>query len=192
MILLEELIKKQQTETDKLKEKMMAVGEEIEGSIKSNLRDAITGAQSFGEAMTNVLNRIRDKIIDAQIEKILGGFGENFGKSASGGKGKGIGGFLGSILGGLFADGGRPPVGKASIVGERGPEIFVPSVSGTIIPNNQIGGGGGVTNMVTVNVDASGSEVQGNTAEANQLGQLIGVAIQEQLVKEKRPGGLLA
>ena len=188
----EELIKKQQTETDKLKEKMMAVGEEIEGSIKSNLRDAITGAQSFGEAMTNVLNRIRDKIIDAQIEKILGGFGENFGKSASGGKGKGIGGFLGSILGGLFADGGRPPVGKASIVGERGPEIFVPSVSGTIIPNNQIGGGGGVTNMVTVNVDASGSEVQGNTAEANQLGQLIGVAIQEQLVKEKRPGGLLA
>ena len=63
----EELIKKQQTETDKLKEKMMAVGEEIEGSIKSNLRDAITGAQSFGEAMTNVLNRIRDKIIDEPI-----------------------------------------------------------------------------------------------------------------------------
>ena len=42
--------------------------------------------------------------------------------------------------------------------------------------------------MVTVNVDASGSpqEVQGNTAEANQLGQLIGQAIQEQLIKEKK------
>ena len=46
--------------------------------------------------------------------------------------------------------------------------------------------------MVTVNVDASGApQVQGSTAEANQLGQLIGQAIQEQLVKEKRPGGLL-
>ena len=178
---------------DKLKEKMMAVGEEIEGSIKNNLRDAITGAQSFGDAMTNVLNRIRDKIIDAQIDKIFGNFGENFGKSASGGGGKGLGGFFGNILGGLFANGGRPPVGKASIVGERGPEVFVPTSSGTIIPNNMIGGGGGVTNMVTVNVDASGApQVQGSTAEANQLGQLIGVAIQEQLVKEKRPGGLLA
>ena len=31
--------------------------------------------------MTNVLNRIRDKIIDAQIDKVLGGFGEAFGKS---------------------------------------------------------------------------------------------------------------
>jgi len=188
----EELIKKQQTETDKLKEKMMAVGEEIEGSIKNNLREAITGAQSFGQAMTNVLNKIRDKIIDAQIEKILGGFGENFGKSASGGKGKGIGGFLGGILGGLFANGGRPPVGKASIVGERGPEIFVPSVSGTIIPNNQIGGGGGVTNMVTVNVDASGSSVQGSTTDAQQLGEVLGQVIQQQLIKEKRAGGLLA
>ena len=49
-----EEIKKQQTETDKLKDKMTAVGEEIESSIKSNLKDAITGAQSFGEAMRNV------------------------------------------------------------------------------------------------------------------------------------------
>ena len=75
-----EEIENQQTETDKLKEKMTAVGEEIESSIKNNLREAITGAQSFGQAMTNVLNRIRDKIIDAQLEKLIGGFGEAFGK----------------------------------------------------------------------------------------------------------------
>lgn len=43
----------------------------------------------------------------------------------------------------FFADGGAPPVGMASVVGERGPELFVPSVPGTIIPNNQLGGGGG-------------------------------------------------
>jgi len=187
-----EEIKKQQTETDKLKDKMTAVGEEIEGSIKSNLRDAITGAQSFGQAMTNILNRIRDKIIDAQIEKILGGFGENFGKSASGGKGKGIGGFLGGILGGLFANGGSPPVGKVSVVGERGPELFVPKVAGTIIPNNAIGGGGGTTNnMITVNVDASGTSVQGNGSEADQLGGLIASVVQATIIDEQRAGGLL-
>ena len=187
----EELQKKNQEAAAKLKEKMTAVGEEIETSIKGNLRDAITGAQSFGQAMTNVLNRIRDKIIDAQIDKILGNFGENFGASASGGKGKGIGGFLGKILGGLFADGGRPPVGKASIVGERGPELFVPKVAGTIIPNDAIGGGDNTTNMVTVNVDASGSSVAGNSTDAQALGAAIGAAVQAQLIKEKRPGGLL-
>lgn len=35
---------------------------------------------------------------------------------------------------GAFADGGRPPVGEVSIVGERGPELFVPDTAGTIIP----------------------------------------------------------
>ena len=70
----EESLKKQQEQTDKLKEKMSAVGEEIESSIKNNLRDAITGAKTFGEAMTGVLNRIRDKILDAQIDKLIGGF----------------------------------------------------------------------------------------------------------------------
>jgi len=183
-----EEIKKQQTETDKLKDKMTAVGEEIESSIKNNLRDAITGAKSFGEAMTNVLNRIRDKILDAQIDKLLGQFGENFGKGKDGGKG--LGGFLGGILGGLFADGGRPPVNKISVVGERGPELFVPRSAGTIIPNSKIGGGG-TTNIVNVSVDASGSSVSGSQAEGQALGQLIAAVVQTTLVQEQRAGGLL-
>jgi len=185
-----EKIKKKQEETDKLKEKMAAVGEEIESSIKNNLRDAITGAKSFGEAMTNVLNRIRDKILDAQIDKLLGQFGENFGKGKDGGKG--LGGFLGGILGGLFADGGRPPVGKASVVGERGPELFVPKVAGTIFPNNKLGGGDSITNIVNVSVDASGSSVEGDNATSQELGQTIALVVQETLVREKRNGGLLA
>jgi len=187
----EESLKKQQEETDKLKEKITAVGEEIEGSIKNNLRDAITGAKTFGEAMTNVLNRIRDKILDAQIDKLIGGFGEAFGKGASGGEKKGLGGFLGGILGGLFANGGQPPVNKISVVGERGPELFVPTTKGTIIPNGGFGGDS-VTNVITVNVDAKGSSVQGQDAEGNELGQQIAIAIQSELVKQKRSGGLLA
>ena len=177
--------------TDELKEKMKEVGEEIENSIKNNLRDAITGAKTFGEAMTNVLNRIRDKIIDAQLDKLLGGFGEAF----AGGEKKGLGGILGNILGGfiggLFANGGQPPVNKISVVGERGPELFVPRSAGTIIPNNQIGGES-VTNNIVVNVDASGTAVQGDDANASQFGEQLAAAIQAEIINQKRSGGLLA
>ena len=186
----EELIKKNQDETDKLKEKMMAVGEEIESSIKNNLRDAITGAKSFGEAMTNVLNRIRDKIIDAQIDKLLGGFGEAFGGGEKKGLGGALGGILGGVLGGLFASGGQPPVNKISVVGERGPELFVPRSAGTVIPNNQIGGES-VTNNIVVNVDASGTSVEGNDSDANQFGEQLAAAIQAEIINQKRSGGLL-
>jgi len=190
----EELQKKNQEAAAKLKEKMTAVGEEIEGSIKNNLREAITGAQSFGQAMTNVLNRIRDKIIDAQLDKLIGGFGEAFGKSASGGEKKGLGGFLGGILGGLFkANGGPVKAGQPYIVGERQPELFVPRTSGTILPSVPMSGGGdSVTNVITVNVDASGSAVSGSNADGNELGQQIAVAIQSELIKQKRAGGLLS
>jgi tape measure domain-containing protein len=183
-----DLMEKEKKKAEELKQKFADIGEEIETSIKDNLRDSITGAQSFGQAMTNILNRIRDKIIDTQLDRAFSGFQDNFKKSG----GKGIGGFLGGILGGFFANGGRPPVGKASIVGERGPELFVPKVAGTIIPNSKLGGGDNVTNMVTVNVDASGSSVSGNNADAQALGAVIGAAVQAQLVKEKRAGGLLS
>jgi len=66
-----------------------------------------------------------------------GGFSGNSGFS-------GGGGFGGS--GGAFANGGRPQVGMASMVGERGPELFVPDTAGTIIPNNKLGGAS-VTNI---------------------------------------------
>jgi hypothetical protein len=88
-----------------------------------------------------------------------------------------------------FADGGRPPVGRPSIVGERGPELFVPSSSGTIVPNHMLGGG---SVNVVVNVDASGSTVQGDNPSANQMGRVIGAAVQAEIVKMQRPGGLLA
>ena len=74
------------------------------------------------------------------------------------------------------------------LVGERGPELFVPKGNGTIVPNHQMGSGA----SVTVNVDASGSSVEGNADQASQLGKAIGIAVQAELVKQQRPGGLLA
>jgi lambda family phage tail tape measure protein len=54
---------------------------------------------------------------------------------------------VGMGTGGGYADGGDPPVGRVSLVGERGPELFVPRTAGTIIPNNQLANamGGGQT-----------------------------------------------
>jgi lambda family phage tail tape measure protein len=54
---------------------------------------------------------------------------------------------VGLGTGGGYADGGDPPVGRVSLVGERGPELFVPKTAGTIIPNNQLASamGGGQT-----------------------------------------------
>ena len=67
------------------------------------------------------------------------------------------GGFLSSIFG--FAEGGTPPLNKPSIVGEKGPELFVPKSAGTIIPNNKLasvgsgssGSSNSVVNYITNN-----------------------------------------
>ena len=103
-----------------------------------------------------------------------------------------IGGKVGGFISGLFKRQAGGPVsrGQSYLVGEKGPEIFVPSTSGTIIPNDRVGGG--VTNNIVVNVDASGSSVEGNEQESRELGLVLSAAIQAQLVQEKRPGGLLA
>jgi lambda family phage tail tape measure protein len=53
-----------------------------------------------------------------------------------------------------FADGGDPPVGKISMVGERGPELFIPKTAGTIIPNHALSGMGGTTNVTNNYINA--------------------------------------
>ena len=81
--------------------------------------------------------------------------------SAMAGTGGGIevskGGFLDSALKFLgFANGGQPPVGVPSIVGENGPELFVPNVPGTVVPNHQMGGGGAsqITYAPVISIDS--------------------------------------
>ena len=142
----------------------------IENGIKGAIMGAIDGSKSLSESLSGILRQLGGMFLNRGI----GSF-----KNADGTGGSG---FLG-----MFANGGRPPVGRPSIVGERGPELFVPDRAGTIIPNNQLGG----STSVVVNVDASGTEVQGNQGNADQLGRLIGQAVQAELIKQKRPGGLL-
>ena len=86
-----------------------------------------------------------------------------------------------------YADGGA---GRFGLMGEAGAEAIMPLSRGS---NGKLGvqASGGVGNVV-VNVDASGSKAQGDGPKAKQLGSLIGSAVQAELVKQKRPGGLLA
>ena len=146
----------------------------IQNDIKDGIRGLIKGTSTLGD----LVNNVADRFLDMALNQAL--FGNVGGKDVTGGLFK----FLG------FANGGRPPVGKPSIVGEKGPELFVPRSSGTIVPNNKLGGGGSTS--VVVNVDASGTNVQGNEAQGKELGTLLSVAVQQELLKQQRPGGLLS
>ena len=170
-------LKKQAEIAKDLQDAFDSLSTSINNDIKEGIKGLIKGTSTLGD----LLNNVADRFLDVALNQAL--FGSILG---SGGE-KG-GGLLGAI--GLFANGGRPPVGRPSIVGEKGPELFVPRSSETIVPNNKLGGGGSTS--VVVNVDASGSDVQGDDAGAKELGTLISVAVQGELLKQQRPGGLLS
>ena len=175
------------TAAESLKDKFKQIGETVRTDLVNNLTDAIMGAKSFGDAMRGVLDNIKRQLIQLALNKAIEGIGKALMPKGGGG------GFFSGLFG-KRARGGPVSAGGAFLVGEKGPEILqMGSKGGNIIPNSALGGGGdSVTNMVTVNVDASGSSVQGSTTDAQQLGQVIGQAVQAQLIKEKRAGGLLA
>ena len=145
----------------------------IQNDIKNGIKGLIRGTSTLGD----LLNNVADRFLDMGLNALL--FGNVGGKTVT----SGLFGLLG------FANGGKPPVGKPSIVGEKGPELFVPRTSGTVVPNNKLGGGG--TTNISVNVDASGSSVQGDEQQSKELGRAISAAIQSELLKQRRPGGLL-
>ena len=153
--------------------------------IVDSILDAVDGTKSLSESLAGVLKQMARMILQQQLLNALGGF-NLFGGGGGAGGGFGVVPKTSGMK--FFANGGSPPVGRPSVVGERGPELFVPKTAGTIIPNGAMGG----STSIVVNVDASGSSVEGDEGGASQLGKMLGSAIQAELVKQKRPGGLLA
>lgn len=94
-----------------------------------------------------------------------------------------------------FATGGIVTGPTLGLVGEgRYNEAVIPLPDGKSVPvdlGGMSGGGGSPVNVV-VNVDAKGSTVEGDESKANDLGRAISVAVQSELIKQQRPGGLLA
>ena len=122
---------------------------------------------------------------------------------------KGVGSLFGIPFanGGVFAQNGIQPFARGGIVdkptlfpfangtglmGEAGPEAILPLRRGRDgrLGVDAGGGGGGIN--VTVNVDATGTKAQGDDGRAGQFARAISEAVKNEIVTQKRPGGLLA
>jgi hypothetical protein len=215
------VIRDEQLEAIKKQEELYKqLGDTVKDGLVDSIKAAIDDTRTLGDALASMLRRLSDQFLQLAANMAFYGNAQGTLRNAQGQRtGGGIFGSLisallpipgasavtsGFSLGSpdvgnifnvqtpktaginFFANGGNPPVGRPSIVGERGPELFVPRTAGTIIPNHAMGSAN-----VTVNVDASGSSVQGDGPSAQQLGKAIGAAVQAELIKQKRPGGLL-
>lgn len=128
--------------------------------LTDSLAAGITGAADFADAMKAMAKSVVDSLIKMLIQKYIvdAAFGfitSSFGTGGTGSTGSGAtsGGGLGMGQGysNTAAIGGPVFQGERTLVGERGPEIFVPNANGSIIPNHKLGGDG-VTINQTINV----------------------------------------
>lgn len=106
-------------------------------TVSDGFKSLITGAGSFRDLMHSAIQSVIDELWKLYVVKQLTGFISKTVGGALGLTGKAIGGSVQS--------------GQPYMVGERGPEMFIPSRSGSIVPNKGLGGG------MVINVDARGS-----------------------------------
>jgi hypothetical protein len=200
-----DLLGQQQKALDEVLKKYPQIGEAANAASQlatQGTLEMINGTKTAQQAFAEFLNSIVDILMKSAAQMIAQYIAIGIARSFAGVGGlfKGAGpvqfpgstsiGVKGFGLPNLMAraGGGSVTAGQPYLVGERGPELFMPGRSGGIAPTGSFGGGA----SVVVNVDASGSNVQGNGGQANQLGKVIGAAVQAELIKQRRPGGLLA
>jgi hypothetical protein len=129
-------------------------GQEAFQSVIGNMESAIdrfvkTGKLSFKDLARSIITDMIAIQMKAAAMRFLGAaFGAFSGGGATPYQPAAVMGMPG------YADGGMPEVGRPSIVGERGPEIFVPRSAGTIIPNHAIGNMGSTTNVTNNYINA--------------------------------------
>ncbi len=161
------------------------------GGAADALADFITtGKASFKDFARSVLQDLARIFIRAAMFNALKGIFQGSG-------------FLGFASGGIMSNDGAFPLKRyarggianspqLAMFGEGStPEAYVPLPDGRTIPVTMKNGGKGMGNVV-VNVDATGSSAEGDSQQANKLGEAIGVAVRQELIRQKRPGGLLA
>nr|BAR36827.1 phage tape measure protein [uncultured Mediterranean phage uvMED] len=164
------LLKEQFKASAELGQVYESIGQSISTGIVDALSAAVDGTKALADVAADTLRNIANILLQFGVNTALGGIP---GMSA--------------FFGGGKAKGGTVTGGRSYMVGEKGPELFTPGRTGSIAPSGSFGGAN-----VVVNVDASGSQAQGNEPNAKALGAAIGAAVQAELVKQKRPGGLLS
>ena len=188
---------------------IIALSKTLGDAFSESFRGIVDGSMSAREALANLFQRTADHFLDMAAQMIaaqlrmqavklfmsffpsIGGGGNAINTNSLNQieqySGVGANTDVSSLIPSPRALGGAVGAGRPYMVGERGPELFVPGAQGNIVPNNAMGG-----SNIVVNVDASGSSVEGDSDQAAQLGKMLGAAVQAELVKQKRPGGLLA
>lgn len=184
-------------EQQKQKDLADGIANTIGQGMASAFDGLIQGTENFGASLrkiaSGVLTDIANQLLRVLvINQAINAISNLFGPKTGGGFLPGVkfspSAFnMPSLLPGR-ATGGSVTGGQPYLVGERGPELFMPGRSGGIAPSGSFGGGP----TVVVNVDASGTSVQGNQPEGQALGRAVAAAVQAELIKQKRPGGILA
>ena len=184
-------VEQQQLRQNQLLEKYGFIADEVATAVSSSIQAIITGTGSVEEAFSTLFQNIGRAFIDLATQVLAqkaflavinalnpgaslfnnssGGFNVLNTKLGAGGGSVGGIGTLGPNFGiRQFANGGNPPVNRPSIVGERGPELFVPRSSGTIVPNETLDAlsryrptSSAEAASQTVNVNYSVTEVNG-------------------------------
>ncbi|ADD94753.1 hypothetical protein [uncultured phage MedDCM-OCT-S09-C299] len=165
--------------TNKYKITLDQIKDTLANQMTSAIEGLIDGTKTLGQSLSGLLRTFGSMFLRAGVGRLVD--------------------LIPSAKGNVFAQNGIVPYAKGgyigrptmALMGEAGPEAVLPLRRGR---GGRLGvetSGGSVGN-VTVNVDASGSAVEGDTDQAAQLGKMLGAAVQAELVKQKRPGGLLA
>ena len=201
-------VKELQAEMTKLQNpiyQVITLSQTMAQSFESSFEGIIRGTMSINDAFRNMFNAIVDHFIKSAARMAANQFQQGlfsmFSSLFSGPSlpstqqlvNQDIAKYGNTVPKGSFnitpkAAGGPVAGGKSYLVGERGPEMFTPGISGGITPNHALGG----TTNVVVNVDASGSAVEGDEDRGRELGRLISAAVQSEIIQQKRPGGILA
>ncbi len=171
------------------------------------LAAGVTGAANFKDAMKSMAKSVVDSLIKMLIQKyivdaafgaITASFGNGNVATGTYNSGMNVGGPVnggGSMAGanaggggfGHRAIGGSVQAGQPYMVGERGQEMFVPNQSGSIIPNNKMGGGSGVVVNQTINI--STGVAQTVRAEVANLMPQIASAAKGAVADARQRGG---
>jgi len=141
-------------------------GQALETALIRAVRTGKLGFEDLKRAALQAMAEIAAAAIRSGIGAVLGG----------GGMGGGIGGIVGGLLGAPGRGTGGPVApGRAYMVGERGPELFVPTASGRV-ETGQSGGGRDIRMTITINAPA-GAEPQALARSGRQVARAVKQAL---------------